>query len=157
MDRQEFLSRLRACLSGRIAPALVEENIHYYEDYINTRIRLGESERSVLEALGDPRFIARSIVDADSVRTGKTEANREYFDDRNESSGRRGRIRRFFQTASLPSWAFPAMAAGVLLLVFVILGLVFSLVMHMLAWLWPLIAIAMIVIFFVKLFRDWLH
>ena len=157
MDRQEFVSRLRACLSGKVAPALVEENTRYYEDYINTRIRLGESEESVLEALGDPRLIARSIVDADSVKTGKTDEAREYYDNGDRFDGRRGWIKRFFHTASLPAWAFPVMVAGVLLLVFVLLGLVFSLVVHMLAWLWPLIAIAMIVIFFIKLFRDWLH
>ena len=157
MDRQEFVSRLRTCLSGRISPALVEENTRYYEEYINTQIRLGESEESVLEALGDPRLIARSIVAADSVKTGKTDEDREYYNSGEESGGRQGRIRRFFHAASLPSWAFPVMAAGALLLVFVVLGLVFSLVLHMLAWLWPLIAIAMIVIFFFKLFRDWLH
>lgn len=157
MDRQEFVSRLRACLSGRIPPALVEENTRYYEDYINTQIRLGESEEAVLKALGDPRLIARSIVAADSVKTGKTDEDREYYDSGEEPDDRRGLMRRFFHTASLPSWAFPVMAAGVLLLTFVVLGLIFSLVLHMLAWLWPLIAIAMIVIFFIKLFRDWLH
>lgn len=157
MDRQEFVSRLRACLSGKVAPALVEENTRYYEDYINTRIRLGESEESVLEALGDPRLIARSIVDADSVKTGKTDEAGEYYDSGDRFDGRRGWIKRLFHTASLPAWALPVMAAGALLLVFVLLGLVFSLVVHMLAWLWPLIAIAMIVIFFIKLFRDWLH
>lgn len=157
MDRQEFVSRLRTCLSGRISPTLVEENIRYYEDYINTRIRLGEPEESVLEALGDPRLIARSIVAADSVKSEQTDENREYYDGSKDSRDRRRGIQTFFRTASLPSWAFPVMAAGVLLLVFVVLGLVFSLVVHVLAWLWPLIAIAMIVIFFIKLFRDWLH
>lgn len=157
MDRQEFVSRLRACLSGRISPALVEENTRYYEDYINTQIRLGEPEESVLETLGDPRLIARSIVAADSVKTGKTDEGREYYDGGEEAYGRRGLLRRFFHTVSLPSWAFPVMLAGGLLLVLVLLALAFSLVLHMLAWLWPLIAIAMIVIFFIKLFRDWLH
>lgn len=157
MDRQEFVSRLRACLSGRISPALVEENTRYYEDYINTHIRLGEPEESVLEALGDPRLIARSIVAADSVRTGKTDEDREYWDNEEDAEGRRGLMSRFLHMASLPSWAFPVMAAGVLLLVFVVLGLILSLVLHMLVWLWPLFAIAMIVIFFIKLFRDWLH
>ena len=157
MDRQEFVSRLRASLSGRISPALVEENTRYYEDYINTQIRLGEPEESVLESLGDPRLIARSIVAADSVKTGKTDEDRGYYDGGEETYGRQGLLRRFFHTVSLPSWAFPVMLAGGLLLVLVLLGLVFSLVLRMLAWLWPLIAIAMIVIFFIKLFRDWLH
>ena len=69
MNRQEFVDRLRIALSGKVSPALVEENARYYEDYINTRIRLGEAEENVLQGLGDPRLIARSIVAAESVRT----------------------------------------------------------------------------------------
>jgi hypothetical protein len=49
------------------------------------------------------------------------------------------------------------LAGGVLLFLLVVLGLLFRLVLHMLAWLWPLMAIAIVVIFFIKLFRDWLH
>lgn len=157
MDKQEFVSRLRASLSGRIPTAQVEENARYYEEYINTQIRLGEQEETVLDTLGDPRLIARSIVAADSVKAQKDDADREYYDSDEENSAYRDRIRRFFHTANLPAWVLPVIAVGTLLLVFAVLGLVFSLVLHMLAWLWPLIAIAMIVIFFIKLFRDWLH
>jgi hypothetical protein len=57
----------------------------------------------------------------------------------------------------MPSWGLPVLAGGVLLFLLVVLGLLFRLVLHMLAWLWPLMAIAIVVIFFIKLFRDWLH
>ena len=70
MSKQEFVDRLRVSLSGKISPASVEDNARYYEDYINTHIRLGEPEEDVLEGLGDPRLIARSIVAAESVKTG---------------------------------------------------------------------------------------
>lgn len=71
MSKQEFVDRLRVSLSGKISPASVEDNARYYEDYINTHIRLGEPEEDVLEGLGDPRLIARSIVAAESVKTGR--------------------------------------------------------------------------------------
>ena len=156
MNKQEFVDRLRVSLSGRISPALVEENARYYEDYINTQIRLGESETNVLEGLGDPRLIARSIVAAESVKTEGGDGNRIYGDE-DGSAGRRKRLRHFFRMASLPSWALPVLAGGILLLTLVVLGLLFRLVLHMLAWLWPVIAIAMILLFFIKLFGDWLH
>lgn len=70
MNRQEFVDRLKVSLSGKVSPGQVEENARYYEDYINTRIRLGETEESVMRELGDPRLIARSIVAAESGRTG---------------------------------------------------------------------------------------
>jgi len=154
MNKQEFVDRLRASLSGRISPALVEENARYYEDYINTRIRLGESQENVLKELGDPRLIARSIVAAESEKPG---AGDRVNDGSEEETGRRERFRHTFHMSSLPAWALPVLGGGILLLVLVVLGLVFRLVLHMLAWLWPVIAMAMILLFFIKLFRDWLH
>lgn len=156
MNKREFVDRLRAFLSGRIAPAQVEENARYYEDYINTQIRLGETEESVLRSLGDPRLIARSIVAAESVR-GDDSSGSQAYGGGEDDAVRHGGIRRFFHLKSLPSWALPAMTVGVMLLVLVTLGLLLKLALHILAWLWPLIAIAMIVIFFIKLFCDWLH
>lgn len=154
MNKQEFVDRLRVSLSGRISPALVEENARYYEDYINTRIRLGEPEENVLRELGDPRLIARSIVAAESEKTGTEDP---VYGDGDDETSRRKRFRRVFRASGLPSWALPVLAGGILLLVLVTLGLLFRLVLHMLAWLWPVIAIAMILLFFIKLFRDWLH
>lgn len=156
MNKREFVDRLRAFLSGRIASAQVEENARYYEDYINTQIRLGETEENVLKSLGDPRLIARSIVAAESVRSDDSGESKPYGGGEDDAV-RQGVIRRFFHLNSLPSWAWPVMTLGVMLLVLVALGLLLRLALHILTWLWPLIAIAMIVIFFIKLFCDWLH
>lgn len=156
MNKREFVDRLRTFLSGRIAPAQVEENARYYEDYINTQIRLGETEENVLRSLGDPRLIARSIVAAENVGNDCAGESTSYGG-AEENRGRRNIFQRFFRMDSRPSWALPAMAAGVLILILIALGLLLRLVLHILTWLWPLIAIAMIVIFFIKLFGDWLH
>lgn len=157
MSKQEFVDHLRTALSGKIPPALVEENARYYEDYINTQVRLGETESAVLESLGDPRLIARSIVAAESVKAEDGAADQERFETE-EDAGRRGKIRRrLLHLADLPAWALPVLAVGMLLAFFLIVGLIFRLALHMLAWLWPVIAIVMLVLFFIKLFRDWLH
>mgnify|MGYP002510039219 FL=1 len=156
MNRQEFVDRLKVSLSGKVSPGQVEENARYYEDYINTRIRLGETEESVMRELGDPRLIARSIVAAESGRTGDSGEDQVYGGGEEENRRRSGR-RQFFRLSGMPSWGLPVLAGGVLLFLLVVLGLLFRLVLHMLAWLWPLMAIAIVVIFFIKLFRDWLH
>ena len=67
MSKQEFIDRLRAALNGRIAPEQVQENVLYYEDYINTQIRMGRSEEEVLDSLGDPRLIAKTIVETSGI------------------------------------------------------------------------------------------
>lgn len=158
MSKQEFVDRLRSSLNGKISPALVEENARYYEEYINTQIRLGEQEEKVLEALGDPRLIARSIVAAEGGRTSAAAGDYQEYDGGREQEVDGGRkVRHSFHITKLPSWAMPVLAVGVMLLVFVIIGLVFHLLLQVVAWLWPVVFIALIVIFFVKLFRDWLH
>jgi len=44
MEKQEFLDKLRLALNGRVAPEVLTDTVNYYEDYINTQVRLGKSE-----------------------------------------------------------------------------------------------------------------
>lgn len=78
MTKQEFLDRLARALSGRVDSMIVNENISYYEEYIVTQIRMGKSEREVVQALGDPRLLARTISEAHQ-RAG-SESVEEYTD-----------------------------------------------------------------------------
>lgn len=63
MGKEEFLQGLAGALSGNIPPERVRENLRYYESYIKGEIKKGRSEKEVLEELGDPRLIARTILD----------------------------------------------------------------------------------------------
>ncbi len=63
MKRLEFLQKLKEALSGQIPPAVVQENLNYYDDYIRAECGKGRSEEEVMEELGDPRLIARTILD----------------------------------------------------------------------------------------------
>ena len=67
MDKQEFLSTLRGALVGRLPQQRIEEHIRYYEDYIDIRLRSGDSPEALAERLGDPRLLAKTLVTADSV------------------------------------------------------------------------------------------
>ncbi|GLB32153.1 hypothetical protein LAD12857_40760 [Lacrimispora amygdalina] len=64
MSRQEFLQRLRDTLTGEVSGSVVEENIRYYEEYIRGEVLKGSSEEAVTEAIGDPRLIAKTIIEA---------------------------------------------------------------------------------------------
>ena len=59
MDKQEFLSTLRGALVGRLPQQRIEEHIRYYEDYIDIRLRSGDSPEELAERLGDPRLLAK--------------------------------------------------------------------------------------------------
>lgn len=147
MEKTEFLDQLRMSLNGRLEPQDVNENLRYYEDYINMQVRMGKPESEVMEALGSPRLIARTITDANGIAT------QEYDDqvqDQNENRDKRrgswiaGILAKFFL---LPGWARTLI--GVLFVV-LLLSLVFTILKALL----PVIIILLIVAFMAKFFRD---
>ena len=48
---------------------LPEIHIRYYEDYIQSQVRGGRSEQEVLQELGDPHLIAKTLIDTDDGST----------------------------------------------------------------------------------------
>lgn len=64
MNKGEFLQGLKEALSGEVPPAVIQENLKFYDDYIRTEHQNGRSEAQILEELGSPRLIARTIIEA---------------------------------------------------------------------------------------------
>ena len=64
MNREEFLQGLRSALSSEVPPEVVRDNLQYYQEYIRTEMEKGRSEREIMDELGSPRLIARTIIDA---------------------------------------------------------------------------------------------
>lgn len=145
MDKQEFIDKLRMALNGKIAANLIQEHVNYYEDYINTQIRLGDSEQDVLASLGDPRLLAKSIEQAS---TSSTENAYSRSDVRRTEAEEKREIR--MKHIQLPGWVWGIVG---IFAVAVILTLVFSI----LSFLAPIIIVGFVVVFLVKLFRDWLN
>ena len=71
MDRNEFVSTLRAVLTGEVPASVVEDNVRYYDSYISQEIAGGKSEREVMESLGEPRLIAKTIIDTNGSSQGR--------------------------------------------------------------------------------------
>lgn len=167
MNKQEFVDRLRMALNGRVSPGLVMDNVNYYEDYINTEIRKGRTEEEVLESLGDPRLIARTIIqtnggDNRSGYRNTVYGNGEYREaggQQNTHHGYNGDAEEAYGThqnkvanvfAKLPGWVW--LILGILVVV-----LIFSAVFSVLSFLAPVLIPILVVLFLVKLFRDWLN
>lgn len=161
MNKQEFLDKLRLALNGRVSAGIVADNIRYYEDYINTEIRKGRSEEEVLSQLGDPRLIARTIVQTHGGTGGGRAADmngdaRSFSSQDTDRSGKGqengGKNRSF--SFRLPIWIIGIVAVIVIGLVLV---LVLSFVFSVMSVVLPVILIIVAVTFVVKLFRDWLN
>ncbi len=165
MSKQEFIDRLRSALNGRIAPGLVMDHVKYYEDYINTEIRKGKTEHEVLQILGDPRLIARTIIETNGKSSDNTYQDAGYQNNAHQSNSYQGADYQnggYYQSGDsnqrqlkekifhLPGWVW---AVIVILIVVVIISTIFS----VLSFLAPVIIPIAFVAFLVKLFRDWLN
>lgn len=102
MRREEFLQQLREALRGQVSQAVINDNLTYYENYILQEIRKGKNEESVIEQLGNPRLLARTIIDtsqgnktegrqdADRRTGGAESSGRNYsYDNRNQAGNGR--------------------------------------------------------------------
>ena len=67
MTREEFITQLRLTLQGKVSSEKVQENISYYNEYINGEMQKGKSEAEVLQLLGDPALLAKTIIAADDA------------------------------------------------------------------------------------------
>ncbi|MDF2537922.1 MAG: putative rane protein [Herbinix sp.] len=77
MKKKEFLNILNEALLGEVSPDIIEQNLEYYSQYIgNDSFR----EKSVVEELGDPRLIARTIIESERIakEKGKYTENKYY-------------------------------------------------------------------------------
>lgn len=149
MDRREFIDRLQRALAGGLGSSLVAENVRYYEEYIDSEIRKGKSEEEVLNALGDPRLLAKSIIEANKRAGESYGSNRNFDEEVSDDAGKRHRDRdgsggRMFM---LPGWLIMLIVAVV---VIVIIGLVTSL----LAFFAPVIIVVLLVLLAVKIFQG---
>ena len=55
---------LKSELEGRVPYSVIQETLRYYDSYIMEEAAKGQTEDEVIESLGGPRIIARTIVDA---------------------------------------------------------------------------------------------
>lgn len=153
MNKSEFIDRLKNALNGRVAPDVLQENLSYYEDYINTQIRMGRSEQDVLDTLGDPRWIAKTIIETSGGNRTDTYAGESYRSSAYEQSSERksGTVRQGTnKTIHMPGWVW-------VIISILVIVLIFSVVFSVLSFLAPILLPLFVVIFLVKLFRDWLN
>ena len=135
MGKQEFLDKLRLALNGRVRTETVSETTAYYEDYINTEVRKGRSEEEVMSSLGDPRLIARTIIETNGGES--QDVSQEY--------GEEGEVEP--HRLAVPGWVW-------LIAILVVAVVILSIVFKILSVLFPFILVMLVVSFLIKYFRD---
>ena len=150
MTKQEFLDGVSRALSGKVDIEPIDEAVRYYEDYIDIQVKTGKSEQEVLENLGKPQLIAKSIVSANRNNQGgeyssQTDRVYEEGDQQRYSRSKMGdKGVRFIM--NMPGWVATFLA---LLILFVFIWFVASVLSFLAPVLIPA-AIILVIITFVK-------
>ncbi len=171
MTKEEFLSKLRSSLANDFPGSEVENQVNYYFEYINDEMRKGRTEKEVLDELGDPWIIARSLVNAaeDQIEeqyTGfsgyedadtdykETYQRRSYQTSDDSELPKSGRIKMYLMEH--PRLMLGLMAVGFVL----VFALVISIIMGIFSFLAPVLVPILVVLFVVRLitgdrYRRW--
>lgn len=149
MKKQEFLDSLRTALSSRVGAGTVAENVNYYEDYINTQIRMGKSEEEVVDSLGDPRLLARSIAEANK-HAGVSQSESEYEDTQHQYRN----SQQYYGgggTYESSRWKKPVWLTIIIVIFFTLI--IFSLIFSVLSFLAPILVPILLVILLLRMIR----
>lgn len=68
MNKAEYIQTIEKALVGNVSPQEVQDIVSYYRDYIDMEIQKGRSEQEVLEQLGNPRLLVKSMIAAKAQR-----------------------------------------------------------------------------------------
>lgn len=138
MKKQEFLVELQKALSSRVSVSSMQENVRYYDDYISMQMRRGRTEEEIMEEIGDPRLIAKSIITAemDAAQTETEKKSKKHWKGNFMQDGR----------IQLPLW---------LICILVALGVFFAvyLIGAVLMWALPILLPMLLVIALLRYFR----
>ena len=147
MNRREFIDGLRRALAGKVESEVIDENVRYYEDYIDTQIRQGMSEEAVLKKLGKPTFLAKSIVSAWQSGQGNADRSETVYDEQEDGKNIRFSRSRLGDKGvrlimKMPGWLTVFLSA---LFLFAVIGFVLSLLSALAPVLIPLVLIFVVI------------
>ena len=88
MNKKEFLKILKKSLTMSVEQDAIREQLDYYDKYISDEINKGRTEKEVIDELGDPRLIAKTIktVSGSDVITDSTTDNENKNDQSNNAN-----------------------------------------------------------------------
>lgn len=135
MNKSEFLQRLGEALQGEVPSGVYQENIRYYESYISQEVRSGKTEEEVIDSMGDPRLIAKTIIDT-SQAGGNTGSGGTYYEEGNADYGSQAGQNQHgsFHYVDLSKWYWKILGIvvviGFFLMITTIVGGLFALIIR---------------------------
>jgi len=141
MNREIFIDTLRRALYGKVDDYTLADHLRYYENYISQEIARGRSEQEVLDELGDPRLIARTILEAAEAKA----SYREYAVIDEDSNGQRVEEEQI-RVHQYQGWKATLIMAAVFLVILLVLIVAF----HILVAVLPFLIVAGVLVWLAK-------
>ena len=122
MNKPQFIEQMRRSLASIDDYVFVNDTIAYYENYIESQIRMGKSEEQVMQELGDPRLIAKSIC-ASHMTDEEVQDNGSYqkYDSRTHGHTPHTILNWNGRQINLPSWLLKILVVLAAVIVIVLL------------------------------------
>lgn len=137
MNRHEFLKQLESALEAEMSPAKVKGHVEYYRSYIAEELKNGKSEKEVMELLGDPWVIARTIIDSPLNETDSQYAYADYEEPKQESSFGKQEMK----LKKMSGWKIAAVCVGIVLILMLVISMITGLISMLAPVLIPLLVI----------------
>ncbi len=119
MNKEAFIDTLRRALYGKVSDYELTDHVRYYEDYIRQEMNQGRSEQEVLEELGDPRLIARTILETSGMKAPEV----EYTIDEEPADHTEGSMKVHTFSGWKATLVMALIAAAVIAMIVLLLGL----------------------------------
>lgn len=138
MRQEDFLVTLQETLIGNVPEHVIQENVMYYRNYINKQMQNGKSEDAILESLGNPRLLAKTIIDTSQFaaeyeeKSGQENWRQDYSGQsqwtKQEQMQKEATHQKYVKSLRLPGWF-----AGIVCVVIMalLIGLAFCVVSYL--------------------------
>lgn len=141
MTRAEFMEVLQRSLSGSLRSSSVNDHMRYYQEYFDIQLSLGKSETEIAGELGNPRLLAKTIIEA-AKREGRGE-NVSQYDEIYENEDKAAKERKNLNPGQyrMPGWLW---AVLILVAVVAVVGVINSVIVAMLPVLFPMLCVVLL-------------
>ena len=136
MTKKEFLDELQFALQGEINQSQLNEQLGYYDNYIMEESRKGKSESQVIEQLGNPRLIAKTIIETTDKVYEKS--SHEDMTDQKQKNNR--------------GWSLFGTIYGKILIIFLVI-VIFMLITRLVIYMLPVIILFICISCIAAIFR----
>lgn len=145
MKQSEFLGQLKKALENDLDEKRVKEHVKYYEEYIESEKCDGRKESEVIDSLGDPWAIAKTILITEGFDGSAYHTVAESEEETRSNSA---------NIHVLGGWKVKVILIAILIILFLIVGFALSVVAALVGLFFRFAIPILVIILIIRFFRK---